>query len=70
MIKSYQKKGRKKMFFSKPGEYEPCGIFTINHFKLIIITIICITIGLKNTINKNKEEVKKIIKNSTKNNRL
>lgn len=53
------------MFFSKPGEYEPCGIFTINHFKLIIITIICITIGLKNTINKNKEEVKKIIKNST-----
>ena len=23
------------MFFAKPGEYEPCGIFTPNHFKLI-----------------------------------
>ena len=53
------------MFFSKPGEYEPCGIFTADHFKLIIITVICITIALKNTINKNKEEVKKIIKNIT-----
>ena len=53
------------MFFSKPGEYEPCGIFTANHFKLIIITIICITISLKNTIKKSKEEVKQIIKSST-----
>ena len=29
------------MFFSKPGEYEPCGIFTLGHLKLIILTAIC-----------------------------
>lgn len=53
------------MLFAKPGEYEPCGIFTKDHIALIIITIIGIAIALKNTIHKNKEEVKKIIKNCT-----
>ena len=53
------------MLFAKPGEYEPCGLFTIDHFKLIIITIVVIIIALKKTINKSKEEVKQIIKNCT-----
>lgn len=53
------------MFFAKPGEYAACGIFTPNHFKLIIITVLFIFIALKFTINKNKEEVHKIIKNIT-----
>lgn len=53
------------MLFAKPGEYEPCGIFTKDHIALIIITTIGIAIALKNTIHKNKEEVKKIIKNCT-----
>ena len=53
------------MFFAKPGEYEPCGIFTPNHFKLIIITSLFIAIALKFTIHKNKEQVHKIIKNMT-----
>ncbi len=53
------------MFFSKPGEYEPCGIFTFDHLKLIILTIICVIIALKNTVKYSKEEIKKIIKNST-----
>ena len=44
------------MFFAKPGEYEPCGIFTPNHFKLIIITSLFIAIALKFTIHKNKEQ--------------
>ena len=53
------------MLFAKPGEYKACGIFTKDHFALIIITTIGIVIGLKNTMHKNKEEVKKIIKNCT-----
>lgn len=53
------------MLFAYPGEYEPCGLFTIDHFKLMIITIIGIVIALKNTINKSKEEVKQIIKKCT-----
>ena len=53
------------MLFAEPGEYKACGIFTKDHFVLIIITIIGIAIALKNTIHKNKEEVKKIIRNCT-----
>ena len=53
------------MFFSKPGEYEPCGIFTLGHLKLIILTAICITIALKNTVTKSKNEIKNIIKKCT-----
>ena len=39
------------MFFAKPGEYNPCGLFTTQHFELIAITIIGILIALKNTVN-------------------
>lgn len=53
------------MLFAKPGKYEPCGIFSLDHFKLIIITMICVGIALKKTVNKNKKTVEKIIKNST-----
>lgn len=53
------------MLFAYPGEYEPCGLFTLDHFKLMIITIIGIAIALKSTINKGKEEVKQIIKKCT-----
>lgn len=53
------------MFFAKPGEYEPCGIFTTKHFILIILTLTGIVIALRKTIHKNKEEVRKIIKNMT-----
>jgi len=53
------------MLFAYPGEYEPCGLFTADHFKLIIITIIGVIIALKKTLNKNKEEIKQIIKNCT-----
>ena len=51
------------MCLSRPGEYEPCGIFTTQHFIIIIITLIGIGTALKYTIN--KKEVRKIIKNCT-----
>lgn len=53
------------MLFAKPGEYEPCGIFTKDHFILIIVTIIGIATALKNTIHRSKEEVKSVIKKCT-----
>ena len=53
------------MLFANPGEYEPCGLFKIDHFKLIIITVLAIIIALKKTIHKTREEVKKIIKTCT-----
>lgn len=53
------------MLFANPGEYEPSGLFTIDHFKLIIITILGIIIALKKTAHKTKEEVKQIIKRCT-----
>lgn len=53
------------MFFSKSGEYSACGIFTIGHLILLIITILCIMLALKFTKNSSKENVKKIIKKCT-----
>lgn len=53
------------MLFANPGEYEPCGMFTLDHLKLVIITIIGIILALKKTVNKTKDEVKKIIKRCT-----
>lgn len=51
--------------FAKQGEYEPCGIFTKEHFLLIVLTIIGIKISLKKTINKTHKEVRQIIKKCT-----
>ena len=51
-----------KILFVNAGVYEPCGIFTIGHFVLIALTIIGIIIGLKKSLNKNKEEIHSIIK--------
>ncbi len=48
--------------FSNIGEYEPCGIFTRDHFILIIITVIGIFVALKNTVKKSKEEIHNIIR--------
>lgn len=53
------------MLFAYPGEYEPCGIFTIDHFKLIVVTLLGIIIALKKTIHSTKEETKEIIKKCT-----
>ena len=53
------------MLFAKPGQYEPCNIFSFGHLILIIITAIFVIIAFKITVNKSKEEVKKIIKTCT-----
>ena len=38
--------------FAKQGEYEPCGIFTKEHFLLILLTIIGIKIKHIKKLNK------------------
>lgn len=53
------------MFFSKPGEFEPCGINSIGHYIYIVLTTIAVIIGLKCTINKSKNEIKLIIQRCT-----
>lgn len=53
------------MFFSKPGEYEPCGIFSVGHFILLVLALSIVGIALYNTKNISKEKVKEIIKKST-----
>lgn len=53
------------MFFAKPGEYKPCGMFTIGHFILLTITICIVSIILHITKNRTKESVKSIIRKST-----
>ncbi len=50
------------MFLAKAGEYKPCRLFSLGHFSLIAITILCVIVALKKTIHKNKEEVFKIIR--------
>ena len=38
--------------FANAGKYEACGIFTRDHFILLVITIIGIFVALKYTVNK------------------
>lgn len=51
------------MFFAKAGEYEPCGLFGIEHLIFFVITIFCVGMALHYTKNKSHDKVKKIIKN-------
>lgn len=53
------------MFFAKPGEYEACKVFSMQHFILLLITLIVIGILLFLTKKSNREKVLKIIKGST-----
>lgn len=53
------------MFFSKPGEYAPCKMFSSGHFILLGITLVIVIIALYFTKNINKNQVKKIIQKST-----
>ena len=43
------------MFFSKPGEYEPCGMFSVGHFILLVLALSIVGIALSNTKNISKE---------------
>lgn len=53
------------MFFKSAEEVIPCGIFSIEHFILLAITIVCIIIALKRTKNMEKNKVKKLIQKTT-----
>lgn len=49
------------MLFAKPGEYEACGIFSIDHFLLLTISTIGIIIALRNSRKMNREQIKSTI---------
>ena len=53
------------MFFAKPGEYNPCGMFSIGHIILFSVTIIIISIRVYFTKNSKIQSVKKIIQRAT-----
>lgn len=53
------------MFFSRPGEYKPCGLFSNQHIIIIIITLLLIILALKYTKTNNKEDIRIIIRNIT-----
>ena len=47
------------MFLAKAGEYEACGIFTIKHLILMVVTFVSIILSLRYTIkNKNNFPLK------------
>lgn len=48
------------MLFARPGEYKPCGIFSLEHFGLIAVTIVCIAIAIKIHIKVAKKRLKKL----------
>lgn len=49
------------MFLSKPGVYEPCGMFTFSHLGIFTITCLCILLALMYTKVNKKEDIRKII---------
>lgn len=53
------------MFFAKPGEYEPCQMYSTGHMILLTITLIVVMMLIQFTKNSDKNRVKKIIKNTT-----
>ena len=53
------------MLFKSANEVTPCGMFSIEHFILLAITLVCVAIALKHTKNMEKENVKKLIRKTT-----
>ena len=49
------------MFFTVKGSAEPCGMFTIGHLILIIITSLCIAIAVHFTKQKQEKQIHRII---------
>src|SRR5574344_210769 len=50
------------MFFAKPGEFQPCELFSLGHLILLIVTIIGITIAVELTKTQDKKKIRKIIR--------
>lgn len=53
------------MFFAKPGEYEACGLFGVEHLILFCLTVAVITISVKYIKIDGKEDIRKIIGRAT-----
>ena len=53
------------MFLSKPGEYEPCDMFTVKHLILFIATCLVVLVAVNNTKVMQKEDIRKIIRKFT-----
>lgn len=53
------------MFFSKPGEFKPCGMYSVGHFILLFFTLCIVGIAIKLTKSISKSQVKNIIKKFT-----
>jgi len=53
------------MFFKNANEVTPCGMFSIEHFILLAITLACVAIAVKHTKNLEQNKVKKIIRKVT-----
>ena len=53
------------MFFSKPGQYAPCGLYTKGHWTLFSITVVLIILAVKYTKTNNKTKIRKIIIGTT-----
>ena len=50
------------MFFARAGVYEACGIFSVGHWMLVLVTFFCVCLAWKESRNKSKDEVLKIIR--------
>lgn len=53
------------MLFKSASEVTPCGMFSIEHFILLTVTLLCIGVSLKHTKNMEKDKVKKLIRKIT-----
>lgn len=53
------------MFFARPGKFKACGLFGIQHIILFCTTILGITLAVKHTKIKGKEDIKNIIAKAT-----
>ena len=53
------------MLFKSANKVTPCGMFSIEHFILLTIALICVVIALEYTKNMEKSKVKELIKKTT-----
>ncbi len=51
-----------KLFFAKIGEFNSCGVFTLGHLALFLVTVFLIYAALKFTKKRSKSEIKKNIR--------
>lgn len=53
------------VLFKSASEVKPCGMFSMQHFILLVITTACIITAIENTKNMEKDKVKELIKKAT-----